>query len=74
MLAKVIVHGRDREEARTLAYEALGRFAVLGCETNTAFLRRLTGDPDFAAARLHTGFLDEHPAIAKEPPISAEWC
>ena len=45
-------------------YEALGRIAMLGCETNTAFLRRLTGDPDFAAARLHTGFLDEHPAIA----------
>ena len=72
MLAKVIVHGRNREEARTLAYETLGRFAVLGCETNTAFLRRLTGDPDFAAARLHTGFLDEHPAIAMEPPIDAD--
>ena len=72
MLAKVIVHGRNREEARTLAYEALGRFAVLGCETNTAFLRRLTGDPDFAAARLHTGFVDEHPAIAMEPPIDAD--
>ena len=42
---------------RTRAYDALGRFAVLGCETNTAFLRRLTADPDFAAARLHTGFL-----------------
>ena len=72
MLAKLIVHGRNREEARTRAYEALGRLAILGCETNTAFLRRLTSDPDFAAARLHTGFLDEHPAIAMEPPIGAD--
>ncbi len=72
MLAKVIVHGRDREEARARGHEALGRIAMLGCETNTAFLRRLTGDPDFAAARLHTGFLDEHPAIVAEPPISAD--
>jgi len=41
-------------------------------ETNTAFLRRLTDDPDFAAARLHTGFLDEHPAIMTEPVIDAD--
>jgi acetyl-CoA/propionyl-CoA carboxylase, biotin carboxylase, biotin carboxyl carrier protein len=72
MLAKLVVHGRDREMARTRAYEALGDLAILGCETNTAFLRRLTADPDFAAARLHTGFLDEHPALAQEPPITAD--
>jgi acetyl-CoA/propionyl-CoA carboxylase, biotin carboxylase, biotin carboxyl carrier protein len=72
MLAKLIVHGRDREMARTRAYEALGQLAILGCETNTDFLRRLTADADFAAARLHTGFLDEHPALAMEPPISAD--
>ncbi len=72
MLAKLVVHGRDREAARARAYDALGRLAVLGCETNTAFLRRLTADPDFAAARLHTGFLDEHPAIAADPPIGAD--
>ena len=72
MLAKLVVHGRDRDAAGTRAHDALGRFAVLGCETNTAFLRRLTADPDFAAAALHTGFLDEHPALAAEPPISVE--
>jgi acetyl-CoA/propionyl-CoA carboxylase, biotin carboxylase, biotin carboxyl carrier protein len=72
MLAKLVVHGRDREMARRRAYEALGDLAILGCETNTAFLRRLTADPDFAAARLHTGFLDEHPALAQEPPITAD--
>jgi propionyl-CoA carboxylase alpha chain/3-methylcrotonyl-CoA carboxylase alpha subunit/acetyl-CoA/propionyl-CoA carboxylase biotin carboxyl carrier protein len=68
MLAKLIVHGRDRETARLLAEDALGRLAVLGCETNTAFLRRLAGHPDFAAGAVHTGFLDEHPEIAAEPP------
>jgi acetyl-CoA/propionyl-CoA carboxylase, biotin carboxylase, biotin carboxyl carrier protein len=72
MLAKLVVHGRDRDAARARAHDALGQFAVLGCETNTAFLRRLTADPDFAAGALHTGFLDEHPALAAEPPISAE--
>ena len=72
MLAKLIVHGRDREEARSRALEALGELAILGCETNTAFLRRLTANADFAAAKLHTDFLDEHPAIAAEPALTAD--
>jgi acetyl-CoA/propionyl-CoA carboxylase biotin carboxyl carrier protein len=72
MLAKLIVHGRDREEARRRAYDALGALALLGCETNTAFLRRLTADRDFARAELHTAFLDEHPAISVEPPLNAD--
>jgi acetyl/propionyl-CoA carboxylase alpha subunit len=66
------VHGRDREEARRRAYDALGALALLGCETNTAFLRRLTADRDFARAELHTAFLDEHPAISVEPPLNAD--
>jgi acetyl/propionyl-CoA carboxylase alpha subunit len=72
MLAKLIVYGGDRDEARRRAHDALSRLAVLGCETNTAFLRRLTADADFAAARLHTGFLDDHPDIAAEPAVSSD--
>jgi acetyl-CoA/propionyl-CoA carboxylase, biotin carboxylase, biotin carboxyl carrier protein len=72
MLAKLIVYGRDREEACARAHDALGRLAILGCETNAAFLRRLTADVDFAAGRLHTGFLDEHPALALDPPLSPD--
>jgi acetyl/propionyl-CoA carboxylase alpha subunit len=72
MLAKLVVHGRDREAARARGYDALGSLAVLGCETNTTFLRRLTANPDFAAGALHTGFLDEHPTLAAEPPVSAD--
>ena len=72
MLAKVIVHGRNRAEARTRARDALGRFALLGCETNTGFLRRLVDHPAFAEGAIHTGFLDAHPEIAAEPPPSAD--
>jgi acetyl/propionyl-CoA carboxylase alpha subunit len=70
MLAKLVVHGRDREEARRRGFDALGGIAILGCETNTSFLRRLTADPDFAAAKFHTGFLDGHPLLAAEPPLT----
>jgi acetyl-CoA/propionyl-CoA carboxylase, biotin carboxylase, biotin carboxyl carrier protein len=70
MLAKLVVHGRDRGEARARADDALAHLALLGCETNTAFLRRLLAHPDFASGAIHTGFLDDHPELAAEPPLS----
>jgi len=70
MLAKLVVHGRDRDEARARADDALAHLALLGCETNTAFLRRLLAHPDFTSGAIHTGFLDDHPELAAEPPLS----
>jgi acetyl/propionyl-CoA carboxylase alpha subunit len=72
MLAKVIVYGRDRAESRARAHAALGNFVLLGCETNTAFLRRLMDHQAFADGEIHTGFLDAHPEIAAEPALSAD--
>lgn len=72
MLAKLIVHGADRTEAIERASAALARFALLGCETNTAFLRRLINHPAFVAGEVHTGFLDGHPEIAAEPALAPE--
>jgi acetyl/propionyl-CoA carboxylase alpha subunit len=72
MLAKVIVRGRTRDEARARGRAALGRFVLLGCETNTGFLRRLLDHPAFAEGAIHTGFLDAHPEIAAEAPPSPE--
>jgi acetyl-CoA/propionyl-CoA carboxylase, biotin carboxylase, biotin carboxyl carrier protein len=69
MLAKVIVSGRDRTEAITRADEALRDFVLLGCKTNTGFLRRLLAHPAFINGEVHTGFLDAHPEIAAEPPL-----
>ncbi len=71
MLAKLVVAGRDRAEAMARADRALADFVLLGCRTNTAFLRRLLNHPAFAAAEVHTGFLDAHPEIAAEPPLAA---
>jgi acetyl-CoA/propionyl-CoA carboxylase biotin carboxyl carrier protein len=72
MLAKVIVHGRDRNESRACAHAALANFVLLGCETNAAFLRRLMDHQAFADGEIHTGFLDAHPEIAAEPTLSTE--
>ena len=69
MLAKLIVHGNDRKEARARADAALRELTLLGCETNASFLRRVIDHQAFAAGEVHTGFLDSHPEIAAEQPI-----
>ena len=72
MLAKLIVHGADRTEAIDRARRALADFVLLGCETNTPFLSRLIDDPAFAEGAVHTGWLDDNPALAAEPPPDPE--
>ena len=72
MLAKLIVSGRDREEAMRRADRALADFVLLGCQTNLAFLRRLLAHEAFRTGAIHTGFLDAHPEIAREPAIAPD--
>jgi propionyl-CoA carboxylase alpha chain/3-methylcrotonyl-CoA carboxylase alpha subunit/acetyl-CoA/propionyl-CoA carboxylase biotin carboxyl carrier protein len=60
MLAKLVVHGADRNEAISRALQALDNLALLGVTTNTDYLMRVIGHPAFAAGELHTGFIAEH--------------
>jgi acetyl-CoA/propionyl-CoA carboxylase biotin carboxyl carrier protein len=71
MIAKLIVRGTDRSEAIARADAALRDTVLLGCKTNTAFLRRLIAHPAFVAGDVHTGFLDANPQIAAEPEIGS---
>ena len=66
MLAKLIVWGHDREEARRRLLWALDRYVVIGVTTNIGFLRQVVAHPAFVAGETHTHFLDEH-AIAGAP-------
>ena len=74
MIAKLIVHGRDRDEALARLGVALAETEVAGLVTNQPFLARLAGHPAFAAARVHTGFIEEHAAtlIPEATPASPE--
>ena len=67
MIAKVIVHAQTREAAIAKADKALADFVLLGCQTNSAFLRRLLQDPDFLAGNIHTGLIAEKPELTAEP-------
>ncbi|MGP1615340.1 MAG: biotin/lipoyl-containing protein, partial [Pollutimonas bauzanensis] len=58
MIAKLIVRGADRDQARARMVQALGEIQAVGVQTNIAFLRRLMLDPAFAAADLDTGLIE----------------
>jgi len=63
LLSKLIVHGRDRREAIARARQALRDTALLGVTTNTAYLDRVLGHPQFAAGDYSTAFLDEQAEV-----------
>ncbi|MEN5075881.1 biotin carboxylase N-terminal domain-containing protein [Isoptericola cucumis] len=67
MLAKVVAHGADREEALARLDGLLADVVVLGVETNTGFLRDLLADEDVRAGRLDTGLVDRFLTELSEP-------
>ncbi len=72
MIAKLIVRGRDRDEARARMAQALGEIQGVGVHTNIAFLRRLMLDPAFAAADLDTGLIErQHDSLFPAPSAIA---
>jgi acetyl-CoA carboxylase biotin carboxylase subunit len=58
MLSKLIIHAPDRAAAIARMKRALDEYFVGGIKTNLPLFRRILEDPDFAAARIDTGFLD----------------
>jgi len=60
MIAKVICHGRDRDEAIRKSVAALKETKFEGPESNLAFLLRTLSHDAFGSGLTHTGFIDEH--------------
>jgi acetyl-CoA carboxylase, biotin carboxylase subunit len=58
MLAKLIVYGRDREEARQRMLRALGEYQIDGIRTTIPFHRRLLSSEGFRKAEFDTGTID----------------
>ncbi len=59
MLAKLIVHGATRDEARTRLIRALRNMAVFGVTTNVEFLQRVLAYETFAEGNATTATLGE---------------
>jgi acetyl-CoA carboxylase biotin carboxylase subunit len=58
LLAKLIVHGCDRQEALARMRNALASFVLEGIHTTIPFLLRVMDNPDFAAGEFDTTFLE----------------
>ena len=58
LIAKLIVHGKDREEAVARMQRALGMFVVEGIETSIPLHKEIFADPDFRAGNFDTKFME----------------
>lgn len=57
MIAKLVVHARDRLEALRVLRTALEDYRIAGLSTNISFLRQLAGNENFCQGEVETGFI-----------------
>jgi acetyl-CoA carboxylase biotin carboxylase subunit len=60
LIAKIIVHGRDRQEAIARMRRTLEMTVIDGIKTSIPLHLRLLADPDFVAGRLDTSFMERY--------------
>jgi len=58
MIAKIIVHGRDRHEAIARMRRTLEMTVIEGIKTSIPLHLKILADPDFVAGRLGTAFME----------------
>lgn len=59
LIAKLIVHGRNRAEAIQTMKRALDEFIVEGIKTTIPFHKKVFADQDFMAGEFNTGFVEK---------------
>lgn len=59
LLAKVIAHGKDREEALIRMQRALFEMNIEGIKTSLPFHRRILQDEQFLQCEIHTGYVED---------------
>jgi 3-methylcrotonyl-CoA carboxylase alpha subunit len=73
MIAKLIVHGANREQALARMDEALAKTHIVGLNTNVQFLRYVVRSDSFAQANLDTGLIPrEEAALFNQEPVGVE--
>ena len=73
MIAKVVVHGSNREEARRKLVAALQNCVLLGVPSNQHFLVECLQSPQFAQGQdIHTGFVQQYMGhCLAAPPVAS---
>lgn len=59
MIAKLIVHGKDRKHALARCSRALEEFIVEGVKTTIPLSQKIIQNKDFAAGKYNTGFVEK---------------
>ena len=59
LIAKLVVHGKDRPEAISRMARALGMFVVEGISTSIPIHEKIMADPDFRAGKFDTHFIQK---------------
>jgi acetyl-CoA carboxylase biotin carboxylase subunit len=72
MIAKIIVHGRDRQEAIARMRRTLEMTVIEGIKTTVPLQLKIINEPDFAAGRLSTAFMERFAPAAKAGGSLAE--
>jgi acetyl/propionyl-CoA carboxylase alpha subunit len=71
MIAKLVAHGRSRDDALERLAAALDETEVAGVPTNLPFLRWLVTHPVVRAGEATTAFLVEQPPLSPPSPLRA---
>ena len=58
MIAKIVVHGRDRQEAIARMKRTLEMTVIEGIKTSIPLHLKVLGDPEFIAGKLSTSFME----------------
>jgi acetyl-CoA carboxylase biotin carboxylase subunit len=59
LIAKLIVHGKDRSEAIMKMKRALNEFIIEGVKTTIPFHKRVVNNPDFISGNFNTTFVEK---------------
>jgi acetyl-CoA carboxylase, biotin carboxylase subunit len=70
MIAKIIVHGRDRAEAIARMRRTLEMTVIEGIKTSVPLDLKIINDPDFQAGRMSTGFMDRFMPKPKDTKLA----
>ncbi len=73
MIAKLIVHGKNRRTAVSLLREACAEMEIAPVKTNAGFLVRCLSEPEFVEGGIDTQFLTKHgDQISARPAASSK--
>jgi acetyl-CoA carboxylase biotin carboxylase subunit len=67
MIAKIIVHARDRQEAIARMRRTLEMTVIEGIKTSIPLHLKILSDPDFIAGRFSTSFMERYLVEQKKP-------